>query len=169
VLDVVSRLLIGFSRSRVGWALGTVSLAFVKSVENMEIGHNACHGQWDWMNDPEIHSSTWEWEMAAVSSQWRYSHNYRHHMFTNVVGVDDDPGFGVMRVTRDEPWQPAHLVQPLRNLLLATIFERRLGFHGVHSERDRAPGDAVRVAEARAALIAKAGRQVLKDYVLSRC
>ena len=57
------------------------------------------------------------------SSQWRYSHNYRHHVFTNVVGIDDDLGFGVMRVTRDQPWQPAHLLQPLRNLLLASIFE----------------------------------------------
>jgi len=165
-LDVVARLVIGCSRSRVGWVLGTASLAFAKSVENMEIGHNVCHGQWDWMNDPEIHSSTWEWDMVAVSSQWRYSHNYRHHMFTNIVGVDDDLGFGVMRLTRDEPWQPAHLLQPLRNLLLASIFEWGIGLHGVHSERDRALGDAARVATARAALIAKAGRQTLKDYVL---
>ena len=73
----------------------------------MEIGHNVSHGQWDWMNDPEIHSSTWEWDMVAVSSQWKYSHNYRHHVFSNVLGVDDDLGFGVMRVTRDQPWKPA--------------------------------------------------------------
>ncbi len=53
----------------------------------MELGHNIGHGQWDWMNDPEIHSNTWEWDMAGVSSQWRYSHNYRHHVFTNVLGV----------------------------------------------------------------------------------
>ena len=141
-LDVVARLLIGCSRSRAGWVLGTASLAFAKSVENMEIGHNVCHGQWDWMNDPEIHSSTWEWDMVAVSSQWRYSHNYRHHVFSNVVGVDDDLGFGVMRVTRDQPWQPSHLLQPLRNLLLASIFEWGIALHGVHSERDRAAPDA---------------------------
>ena len=46
-------------------SLGTASLAFAKSVENMEIGHNVSHGQWDWMNDPEIHSSTWEWDMVG--------------------------------------------------------------------------------------------------------
>ena len=86
-LDVVARLVIGCSRSRAGWVLGTASLAFAKSVENMEIGHNVSHGQWDWMNDPEIHSSTWEWDMVALSSQWRYSHNYRHHVFSNVLGV----------------------------------------------------------------------------------
>jgi fatty acid desaturase len=165
-LDVVARLLIGCSRSRAGWFLGTASLAFAKSVENMEIGHNVSHGQWDWMNDPEIHSSTWEWDMVAVSSQWRYSHNYRHHVFSNVVGMDDDLGFGVMRVTRDEPWRPEHLLQPLRNLLLASIFEWGIALHGVHSERDRVAADAGKVAQARAALIGKAGRQAVKDYVL---
>jgi NADPH-dependent stearoyl-CoA 9-desaturase len=165
-LEVVARLLIGCSRSRAGWALGTVSLAFAKSVENMEIGHNVSHGQWDWMNDPEIHSSTWEWDMVAVSSQWRYSHNYRHHVFSNVLGMDDDLGFGVMRVTRDQPWQPAHLLQPLRNLLLASIFEWGIALHGVHSERDRLAPDAGKVAEARRALIGKIARQAVKDYVL---
>jgi fatty acid desaturase len=165
-LDVAARVLIGCSRSRVGWVLGTASLAFAKSVENMEIGHNVGHGQWDWMNDPEIHSSTWEWDMVAVSSQWRYSHNYRHHVFSNVVGVDDDLGFGVMRVTRDEPWRPSHLMQPLRNLLLAAVFEWGIALHGVHSERDRAAADADKIARARAALIGKITRQSVKDYVL---
>ena len=165
-LEVASRLLIGCSRSRAGWVLGTASLAFAKSVENMEIGHNVSHGQWDWMNDPEIHSSTWEWDMVAVSSQWRYSHNYRHHVFSNVLGMDDDLGFGVMRVTRDQPWQPAHLLQPLRNLLLASIFEWGIALHGVHSERDRLAPDAGKVAEARRALIGKIARQAVKDYVL---
>jgi NADPH-dependent stearoyl-CoA 9-desaturase len=166
MLDVVGRVLIGCSRSRVGWVLGTAALAFAKSVENMEIGHNVSHGQWDWMNDPEIHSGTWEWDMVAVSSQWRYSHNYRHHVFSNVVGVDDDLGFGIMRVTRDQKWRPEHLVQPLRNLLLAAIFEWGIALHGVHSERDRAAADAEKVARARAALVGKITRQAVKDYVL---
>ena len=147
-LDVVARLLIGGSRSRAGWVLGTASLAFAKSVENMEIGHNVSHGQWDWMNDPEIHSSTWEWDMVALSSQWRYSHNYRHHVFSNVLGMDDDLGFGVMRVTRDQPWQPLYLLQPLQNLLLALTFEwgiaasrRRFGAEsGGNSRRKGRPG-----------------------------
>ena len=165
-LDAVARLLIGCTRSRAGWVLGTVLLAFAKSVENMEIGHNVCHGQWDWMNDPEIHSSTWEWDMVAVSSQWRYSHNYRHHMFSNVVGVDDDLGFGIMRVTRDEPWRPSQLLQPLRNLLLASIFEWGIALHGIHSEHDRVAPDAGKLARARAELIGKITRQAVKDYVL---
>ena len=166
ILDVAARLLIAGTRSRAGWLLGTASLAFAKSVENMEIGHNVSHGQWDWMNDPEIHSSTWEWDMVAVSSQWRYSHNYRHHVFSNVVGVDDDLGFGVLRVTRDQPWQPAHLLSPLRNLLLASIFEWGIGLHGVHSERDRLAPDEEKVAQSKSAFVEKIARQAVKDYVL---
>lgn len=165
-LEVASRLLIGCSRSRAGWAVGTVSLAFAKCVENMEIGHNVSHGQWDWMNDPEIHSSTWEWDMVAVSSQWRYSHNYRHHVFSNVVGVDDDLGFGVIRVTRDEKWRPEHLFQPLRNLLLASIFEWGIALHGIHSERDRLSPDVGKVVQARWTLVEKIARQAVKDYVI---
>ena len=165
-LDVAARLVIACSRSRVGWLTGTAALGFAKSVENMEIGHNVTHGQWDWMNDPEIHSNTWEWDMVAVSSQWRYSHNYRHHVFNNIVGVDDDLGFGVMRVTRDVPWKPEHLVQPLRNVLLAAIFEWGIGLHGVHSERDRVGRDTPEHAAARSALLRKSARQVVKDYVL---
>jgi fatty acid desaturase len=164
-LEAVARLLIWTSRSRFGWVLGTASLALAKSVENMEIGHNVSHGQWDWMNDPEIHSTTWEWDMAGVSSQWRYSHNYRHHVFTNVLGVDDDLGFGIMRVTRDEPWQRRHLLQPLRNLVLAVIFEWGIALHGIHSEHERVVTTAKR-ASATKSLIGKIGRQVTKDYLV---
>ena len=39
------------------WIMGTAMLATSKILENMEIGHNVMHGQWDWMRDPEIHST----------------------------------------------------------------------------------------------------------------
>jgi NADPH-dependent stearoyl-CoA 9-desaturase len=164
-LDVAARLVIAGTRGKVGWALGTTALATAKSIENMELGHNIGHGQWDWMNDPEIHSGTWEWDMAGVSSQWRYSHNYRHHMFTNVVGVDDDLGFGVLRVTRDQEWQRSYLFQPLRNVLLAIMFEWGIAAHGLHSEHERAATDAEKSAVTRA-LIRKMARQAGKDYVI---
>jgi NADPH-dependent stearoyl-CoA 9-desaturase len=162
-LDVAARLLIGFSRSTTGWALGTAALGFAKSVENMEISHNVCHGQWDWMNDPEIHSSTWEWDMVGLTSQWRRSHNYRHHVFSNVLGMDDDLGFGVMRVTRDQPWQPLYLLQPLQNLVLAATFEWGIAAHDVDLDRLKAATPAERATQVRA-LIAKIARQTLKDY-----
>ncbi len=163
-LDVAARLVIAGTRGKVGWALGTTALAVAKSIENMELGHNIGHGQWDWMNDPEIHSSTWEWDMAGVSSQWRYSHNYRHHMYTNVVGVDDDLGFGVLRVTRDQKWERSHLWAPLRNIALAIMFEWGIAAHGLHSEHERATTPAGKSAVTRA-LIRKMARQAGKDYV----
>jgi fatty acid desaturase len=130
----------------------------------MELAHNISHGQWDWMNDPEIHSTTWEWDQVGPSSQWRYSHNYRHHVFSNVVGVDDDLGFGVMRVTRDQPWKPEHLLQPLRNVLLAVTFEWGIALHDFYSERDRATTEEKKSAEGKL-LLKKIARQTSKDYL----
>jgi fatty acid desaturase len=164
-LEVASRLVIGLSKGKVGWVLGTTALAAAKSIENMELAHNIGHGQWDWMNDPEIHSGTWEWDMVGPSSQWRYSHNYRHHVFTNVVGMDEDLGYGVMRVTRDQTWKPSHLTQPLRNLLMALTFEWGIGLHDLYSEKLRATTDAGKSTHTKA-FVRKIARQAAKDYVL---
>jgi len=165
VLDLASRLLIAGSKGRLGWTAGTVGLAAAKSIENMELAHNIGHGQWDWMNDPEIHSTTWEWDMAGLSSQWRYSHNYRHHVFANVVGVDDDLGYGVLRVTRDQKWKPSNLAQPLRSLLLAITFEWGIALHDLYSEQDRETNAVAKSVHSRA-LLRKIARQAGKDYVL---
>jgi NADPH-dependent stearoyl-CoA 9-desaturase len=165
LLDLAARVVMAGSPTRTGWVLGTVALAAAKSIENMELGHNIGHGQWDWMNDPEIHSTTWEWDMAGLSSQWRYSHNYRHHVQTNVVGVDDDLGYGVLRVTRDQQWKPSNLLQPLRHLLLAITFEWGIALHDLYSEQGRAETDAEKSAHTRA-LLRKIARQAGKDYVL---
>ena len=56
-LEVAGRVLLAASSRRSAWWAGTVTLGVAKIIENMEIGHNVMHGQWDWMNDPEIHSS----------------------------------------------------------------------------------------------------------------
>src|SRR5690349_4354224 len=102
--------------------LGTVSLGVSKILENMEIGHNVIHGQWDWMSDPEIHSSTWEWDNVCPADQWKHSHNVVHHTWTNVLGKDRDVGYEILRVTDRQPWRPAHLAQPIYNALLAMMF-----------------------------------------------
>ena len=103
--------------------------------------------------------------MFGPPSQWRYSHNYRHHVFTNVVGMDDDLGYGVLRVTRDQRWKPSVLLSPLRNVLLAMTFEWGIALHDLHSDYERAATDAVKSARTRA-LIRKIGRQTAKDYLL---
>jgi fatty acid desaturase len=164
-LEAAARLAIAASRSMTGTLAGTAALAIAKSIENMEISHNVGHGQWDWMKDPKIHSTTWEWDMAGPSSQWRYSHNYRHHVFTNVLDMDDDLGFGVMRMTRDQEWRPRHLMQPLRNLFLAVGFEWGIALHGIHAARDRADTSMNRNVPLREVLT-KIGRQMIKDYLV---
>ena len=163
-LEVAARLTIVASKTKVGWTVGTATLAVAKCVENMELSHNIIHGQWDWMNDPEIHSSTWEWDMVGPSSHWRSSHNHRHHKFTNVVGVDDDLGFGVLRVTRDQQWRPGNLFQPLRAVLLALLFEWGVALHGLYSVQERETTPAGKSAHTKA-MIRKMVRQVGKDYV----
>ena len=64
-LELGSRAVLLLSKSTPAWLLGTAGLALAKILDNMEIGHNVLHGQWDWMRDPKIHSSTWEWDHAA--------------------------------------------------------------------------------------------------------
>ncbi|MHA3021861.1 fatty acid desaturase family protein [Mycobacterium sp. BMJ-28] len=164
-LDLTARVMIALSRGNSGCALGAATLAAAKSIENMELGHNICHGQWDWMNDPEIHSSTWEWDMAGVSAQWQYAHNYRHHVFTNVIGMDDDLGYGIMRVTRDQQWRAGNLLQPLRNIVLAVLFEWGVALQGWESQLKSTATRQGKSALTRA-LVSKIARQAGKDYLI---
>lgn len=101
-LEIAARLALAAARNRAAWTAGTLMLAAAKTIEMMELGHNVMHGQWDWMNDPEIHSTTWEWDLLVPSSQWKRAHNHIHHTYTNVHGMDEDLGFSVLRMTRDD-------------------------------------------------------------------
>jgi ferredoxin-NADP reductase len=56
---------------------------------------------------------------ASPAEQWKHSHNELHHTYTNVVGKDNDLGYGIMRVDEDQKWQPFYLGQPLWNFLNA--------------------------------------------------
>ena len=99
-------------------------LSVAKILENMEIGHNVLHGQWDWMRDPDIHSTTWEWDFVTPAASWKHTHNDLHHTWTNVIGKDRDVGLQHPADGPDEqPWQPWNLGNPLYNALLAPIFE----------------------------------------------
>src|ERR1700748_2948094 len=163
--DIAARLIIAGTKGKIGWALGTTALAAAKCIENMELGHNITHGQWDWMNDPEIHSKTWEWDMAGLTSQWRYTHNYQHHVFTNIVGVDADLGFGVLRVTRDQKWRPLALLQPLFAVLLGMAFEWGIALYGVISVQQEETTDAGRTAQ-KSAMLPEMASHDGQDYVL---
>ncbi|MGI9164045.1 MAG: fatty acid desaturase family protein [Mycobacterium sp.] len=164
-LDAAGRLLLAFGHRRSAWWAGTLTLAVAKIIENMEIGHNVIHGQWDWMNDPEIHSSTWEWDMAGVAKHWRHTHNYSHHKYTNILDMDDDVGYGLLRVTRDQKWTPRNIFNPLFNLMLAAGFEWGIALQHLEVRKIRQP-------ETRAATVirlrefgAKSARQLTKDFL----
>jgi fatty acid desaturase len=155
----------GSSRRSAWWA-GTATLGVAKIIENMEIGHNVMHGQWDWMNDPEIHSSTWEWDMPGVSKHWRYTHNFQHHKYTNILGMDDDVGYSTLRVTRDQPWKGYTLGNMLYNTLLALGFEWGIGLQPIDFSKILKGGpDREATLRQIREFSAKAGRQVVKDYV----
>ncbi|KUI19423.1 stearoyl-CoA 9-desaturase [Mycobacterium lehmannii] len=165
-LEVAGRLMLAASSRRSAWWAGTVTLGVAKIIENMEIGHNVMHGQWDWMNDPEIHSSTWEWDMSGSSKHWRFTHNFMHHKYTNILGMDDDVGYGLLRVTRDTKWKPFNLGNLLYNTILALGFEWGVGLQHVElgkifKGRDNRDESKIRARE----FAAKAGAQLVKDYV----
>jgi linoleoyl-CoA desaturase len=147
--------------------LGTLLLALAKILENMEIGHNVLHAQWDWMKDVNVQSSTWEWDMACPSDQWKHSHNFVHHTFTNVLGKDRDIGYGMLRMTEGQRWHPFYLVQPLSALVMALLFEWFIAIHDL--ELNRLIAGKKTWAEAQPTLERvgwKAWRQVSKDYLL---
>ena len=157
---------------RPAWWLGTVGLGLAKILENMEIGHNVMHGQWDWMRDPKIHSTTWEWDNASPSIQWKRTHNQIHHTYTNVVGRDNDLGYGILRVDEDQKWSLFYLFQPIWHVGNALLFEYsiaaydlELGGYLVKRKRMTDEEKAAWRAEAGRTL-AKIRTQMTKDYVV---
>jgi fatty acid desaturase len=163
---VTGRVLLLGSRSRTAWALGTACLGMAKILENMELGHNILHGQWDWMNDPDIHSSVWDWDTASTAQSWKHSHNYIHHTYTNILGKDRDLGYEIMRIDPNQPWHPVWLAQPLFNLLLTLLFEWGVAVHDIDfraAQRGEKPWSEVR--EGLKGISGKARAQIIKDYL----
>jgi|SRR5579872_3914151 len=166
-LVVAARLVLFASGFSPAWVAGTLMLAAGKILENMELGHNIMHGQWDWMNDPEIHSGTWEWDTTCPAEQWKHSHNFVHHTFTNVLGKDNDVGYGILRVTPDQKWHPANLGQPIYNALLALLFEWGVALHDLDiAAIRRREKDPVEMKRQLRQIWRKVRRQVGKDYVV---
>ena len=165
-LVLAARALLIGSRRRPLWLAGTASLSVAKILENMEIGHNVLHGQWDWMNDPYINSQTWDWDTASPAEAWRHSHNYEHHTFSNIRGKDRDLGYEIMRIDPHQRWHPIYVLQPLYNLVLMAFFEWGVALHDLNAEAIRA-GEKSReqvVGELKDIGL-KARRQVVKDYI----
>jgi fatty acid desaturase len=166
-LEIAGRGLLFASFLPPAWVAGTAALSLSKILDNMEIGHNVMHGQYDWMKDPRLDSKTFEWDAVCPSEQWRYSHNYVHHTFTNVVGKDRDIGYAVVRMSEEQPWHPSWLGNPLYATLLAIFFQYGVALHDLEAERiasgEIALTERREIAEA---VWRKVRAQTLKDYVL---
>ncbi len=166
-LEMGSRGVLLASRWKPAFVVGTAGLTVSKILENMELGHNIMHGQWDWMRDPKIHSTTWEWDNASPADLWKHSHNELHHTYTNVLGRDNDLGYGIMRVDEDQKWVPMYLGQPLWNFVNACFFEYGIAAYDLElgkyfaGRKDKAvfKRDATKVVN-------KIRAQATKDYVV---
>ncbi|MBC7303014.1 MAG: fatty acid desaturase [Nocardia sp.] len=171
-LEISGRTVLFASFLPPAWLAGVALLGSAKIIENMEIGHNVMHGQWDWMNDPEVHSTSWEWDNAGPSAHWKITHNFLHHKYTNVLGMDDDIGYGLLRVTRDQRWMPFYLGNPIYNLLLQALFEygvaiQHLELGKVAKKKWAKDSPEWKQFEAdRTLVLKKIGKQAAKDYVV---
>ena len=146
---------------------GTLLLALSKILENMELGHNVMHGQYDWTGDPQLDGRTYEWDIAGTSDNWRKTHNFQHHTWTNVRGLDDDIGYGLLRLFPEQRWKPFHLIQPAIAVVFAVLFEWGIALQDLRLGRWFAgKTNWARLSKQFEPVGRKMGRQVLRDYVL---
>jgi fatty acid desaturase len=165
-LALIGRAELIASRWRIPWLVGAGTLGMAKILENMEIGHNVMHGQWDWMNDPVINSRAWDWDTASTAEAWRHSHNFIHHTYTNIIGKDRDLGYEIMRIDPGQKWHPFYLLQPFYNILLAMLFEWGVAVHDLDFDAIRAgEKDMEQVRKELKGIGGKARAQITKDYI----
>jgi len=165
-LELAGRASLVFASFPPAWIAGVGMLSVAKIIENMEIGHNVLHGQWDWMRDPDIHSTTWEWDFVTPAASWKHTHNDLHHVWTNVVGKDRDVGYTILRMSDDQVWRPWNLGNPLYNALLAPVFEWGIAIYDLELDEVQA-GNKTKTELRRdlKAMGKKVARQFGKDYL----
>ena len=105
------------------WIAGTALLGVSKILENMELGHNVMHGQYDWMRDSRFNGKSYEWDIVGTSDNWRKTHNFKHHTYTNIKGMDDDVGYGLLRLFPEQKWRPFYLGQPVYAVIFSLLFQ----------------------------------------------
>ncbi|WP_431949285.1 fatty acid desaturase family protein [Nocardia lijiangensis] len=149
------------------WLAAVAALSVSKILDNMEIGHNVMHGQYDWMREPGLNSREFEWDTVCPADQWKHSHNYMHHTYTNIHGMDRDIGYGILRIDEGQKWNPYYLGNPLWAFLLMVGFEWGVMLHDAEAENiiqgKRKWSDLKPLIKG---WWRKAGRQALKDYVV---
>ena len=149
------------------WLVGTGLLGISKIVENMELGHNVMHGQFDWLNDPSLNGANYDWDTIGTGDDWKHTHNYVHHTYTNIVGKDHDVGYGLLRVSPAQKWEPMFLLNIPLAIQLMVFFEWYVGLQNLRLEEllNSRTKTFKQVWQESAKLRKKATRQILKDYV----
>jgi fatty acid desaturase len=149
------------------WVMGVALLSLSKILNNMEIGHNIMHGQYDWMNDPDIHSQSHDWDNVCDPASWRKTHNFEHHAYTNILGLDRDFGYGAFRMSEDMAWEPRHRYQVAYYALMALLFQWGVGLHDLEADRIRT-GEITRESKLPVwqTFVKRAKKHLLKDYVI---
>ncbi len=149
------------------WIAGVALLAISKILENMELAHNVIHGQYDWMGDAQLQGSTYEWDIVGTADNWRKTHNFRHHTYTNVRGLDDDIGYGLLRIFPEQRWRPFYLMQPVIAVVFALLFEWGIAIQDLKIGRLLAGKMTFKQLLRQARAVGrKVGKQVFKDYIL---
>jgi fatty acid desaturase len=167
ILETSGRGLLMFGWFPPTWLLGAFLLGLSKIIDNMELGHNVMHGQFNFMNDPRFQGDTFEWDNTCPKEGWRHTHNFVHHTYTNVIGKDRDFGYGMLRLSSDLRWRWFyHPVQFFYMLLLAVLFEVFVALHELQTDKLATGRITLKeIAPQWAIVKRKMIRQVLKDYV----
>ena len=148
------------------WLLGTGLLGFAKIMENMELGHNVMHGQYDWMNDPKLNGQTYEWDIVGTSDNWRQTHNFKHHTYTNIKGMDDDIGYGLLRLFPEQRWKPGYLLQPIYAVPFCLLFQWGVAIQNLElGKYFKGRKSKEQTKEEWRPMQSKIGKQLFKDYV----
>src|SRR4051794_32651263 len=106
-LEVAGRGLLWAGVFPPAWVAGTAALSLSKILDNMEIGHNVMHGQYDWMNDPALSGKQFEWDNACPAARGGPSANCMHLAQSNIIGKDRASGSGVLRMSEDQSGRPS--------------------------------------------------------------
>lgn len=166
LMELTGRGLLFFGFFPPTWLLGTAILGLSKILENMELGHNVMHGQYDWMNDPDFCGRNYDWDIVCPGDFWREAHNHQHHTYTNVIGKDDDVGYGVVRLFPEQRWHPFYRWQVLTVTIQAILFEWAVGIQELQLKR-QLKGKPVPHFDQKLALFKrKATKTALREYVL---
>jgi len=150
------------------WPLGVAALSVSKILDNMEIGHNVMHGQYDWMGDPTLNSRTFDWDSADTAKNWKQTHNVEHHTYTNVLNRDHDVGYGLLRMSTQQKWEPRFLANVPLTVILHTFFQHFVAVQNLKLEEVLIykTKTTTQLKEDFKPVWRKMRKQLAKDYVL---